>query len=86
MNQTDQAVTNPDLGEYRLATGESIRELHAEVAICIALGFMPQGGVALAAREYYRDGYKKNGVLYVQAMWKPIIPSMGCGKSEGVGS
>lgn len=58
------------LGEYRLATGDNRRELHAEVALCVSLGYVPQGGVAITGRSYYLDGYKREGVLFAQAMWK----------------
>jgi len=72
LEQIDTSTTagKAEAGEYRVAIGDSIKDLHAEVALLLQLGYVPQGGVSIVGRKYYSDGYQVEGLLFAQAMWK----------------
>lgn len=67
---TSTTAGKAEVGEYRVATGDTKKELHEEVAILLRLGYVPHGGVAITGRKYFENGYQRNGVLYAQAMCK----------------
>lgn len=72
LEQIDTSTTagKADVGEYRVAIGNTTKELHEEVALFIQLGYEPQGGVALSGRKYYAGGYQVEDHFYAQAMFK----------------
>ncbi|OWR25639.1 hypothetical protein CEE55_22420 [Stenotrophomonas pavanii] len=72
LEQIDTSTTagKEEAGEYRVATGDTKKDLHEEVALLLRLGYLPHGGVAIMTRKYYRKGYQVDGEFYAQAMWK----------------